>query len=565
MSLETHLYDVLGVPTIATTEEISRAYKRLALKCHPDKTNHNPQLTEQFKESTRAYEILRDAKKRGIYDQYGEAGLDGTYQPPATATNVATGSGRSSFFSQRPCQRFASATDIFSQVFNDINSIFSGETVFEFAPGFMNVGGAQAPGAAHSANMMKNVQPAGSAARAPVQGENIHHTCNVTLGDLYFGKTIKLQLPKNSKCRSCDGYGGLRPKTCRTCRGSGQVVVTYYNEFSQYQQTGSCRNCSGTGTYIAPFDKCNDCTLGYLREKKILEISVLPGTKNGDKIVLRGEGDEGRNLIPGDVIIHINQTSHPFLVRKYNDLYMEHEIDLRTALLGGEVLIPDFLRTNHTLKILINVHGFRDLNQSIDEDLQLGEVVGTVNPDEPKIVKGLGMPINNLLSGGQLVQNSNLPAEASDFRKYKKGNLFINFKVKLPSVQDFLNGEQDLTLLSKVLPSTKPTANIASTIFEETHLANIPGLNSTNDSVPSSQATDSNNSSRKKEDEIDFESHYNYDDIDITDNVDGDEKEEEFFYTQKWADEPAGVSRAKKRKPNGSDDGMNHFEPGIKC
>ncbi|KAK6453756.1 uncharacterized protein RJT20DRAFT_131179 [Scheffersomyces xylosifermentans] len=543
MVLETHLYDILAVPPGATTEEISKAYKRQALKCHPDKTNHNPQLTEQFKETTRAYEILRDSRSREVYDRFGEAGIDGTYQPPQASSSQPFQQfqqQQSNIFNAG--NRFASATDIFSQVFNDINSMFSSERVFEFSPGFVNVSSSPI------GNMMKkSVQPAGSPNRNPTKGADIHHTCNVALGDLYFGKTIKLQLPKNSKCTVCDGFGGINPKTCRTCRGSGQVIVTFANQFSQFQQNAPCKPCSGTGTYLAPSEKCPYCVLGYVKEKKILKINVLPGTKNGDKIILKGAADEGRNIIPGDVVIHINELAHPYLVRKYNDLYMEHEVDLRTALLGGEIYIPNFLKDNRTLKVLINVHGNKTINGSISKSIQEGEVVGTINPGEPKIVMGLGMPINNLISNGVYVQNSGEIMNDAAYKNYRRGNLFINFRIKLPSISDFAGGEADLATLQRILPAT--SSHSQSNIFVQSHLANIPNFNSSstkNIDLPEFHFADTS----KKAEDFDFDSKFNYDDIDFSDKIDGDDKEEEFFYNRQWTEDPNESLRPKKRKHN---------------
>lgn len=516
MVLETHFYDILAVASGASTEEISRAYKKQALKCHPDKTNHNKQLTEKFKEMTHAYEVLRDTKLRSVYDKYGEAGLDGSAAPaPATAKPQQP----SCFASDN----FASATNVFSQVFNDINNMFSrGPGNFDF-PKMRNM---DMNMNMDTNNMKKHVQPAGSPLDQEYRrGLDIHHTCNVGLADMYYGKTIKLQLPKNSKCTKCLGVGGFNPKSCRQCQGLGQVIVTYYNQFSQYQQLGRCSPCNGTGTVFAPQDKCLQCNAGYLKEKKIIKVNLLPGSKNGDKIVLQGEADEGRNIVPGDVIIHMNQTPHPYLVRKFDDLYMEHEIDLKTALLGGEITIPNFLRPSNTLKIYVNVHGHQDLNDASNNNIQYGEVVGTIQPDQPKIVKGLGMPINEIVVGGEVVQDlaevDQVKEVGFDLKRYKRGNLFINFKVRLPDLEDFKNGKQDLLALLHILPSASEESTVGN--VQETHLSNLRPF------------------SPVKEPDTE----YNYDDIDINGSVEGDEKEEESFYTKEWTG-----TEPKRRKPN---------------
>lgn len=523
MVLETQFYDILAVPSGASSEEISRAYKKQALKCHPDKTNHNKQLTEKFKDITHAYEVLRDSKLRSVYDNYGKAGLDGSI-PPQKPNQSST----SQCFTTSS-HNFASATNVFSQVFNDINNLFSRDPGVDF--GFLNVRNIGVN--MDMNNMKKHVQPAGSPLDHEYRrGQDIHHTCNVGLADMYFGKTIKLQLPKNSKCSKCLGIGGFNPKSCRQCQGLGQVIITYYNQFSQYQQLGRCSPCNGTGTFFSPQDKCLQCNSGYLKEKKIIKVNLLPGSNNGDKIILQGEADEGRNIIPGDVIIHMNQTPHPYLVRKFDDLYMEHEIDLKTALLGGEITIPHFLKDQNTLKIYVNVHGHRDLNDADNTNIQFGEVVGTIQPDKPKIVKGVGMPINEMVIGGEVVQVLDEVDEVKevsfDLNRYKRGNLFINFKVRLPNLEDFKNGKQDLLALLHILPSRKEETSGS---ILQTHLSNIP--------------TYTQRSSPEKATNPDLSSEFNYEDIDINGSVEGDEKEEESFYTKEWTG-----SEAKRRKPN---------------
>ncbi|KAK6463419.1 hypothetical protein DFJ63DRAFT_322587 [Scheffersomyces coipomensis] len=474
MPLETHLYDILSVLPTATSDEISKSYRKLALKCHPDKTNRDPQLTEQFKELTRAYEVLRDDSKRKMYDSYGEIALDSSFLPPSAQQVPTRGPSQPQPQSQPP--PFPNANDIFSQVFNDINSMFSQAPAFQFGRNFM------ATGPPNQNNMKKIVEPAGSPLdqQVLISGQDIHHTCSIELGDLYFGKTIRLKLPKNCKCQNCEGYGGFNPRTCRVCRGSGKVIVTFYNQFSHFRQSGACETCNGTGTFVSPMDKCQVCSgVGYKKDSKILNIDILPGTKDGDTIVLKGEADEGRKIIPGNVNIHIKEIPHPFLVRKFNDLYMEHTIDLKTALLGGQILIPNYLKPDHSLRVFINVHGYNSINNSINPSLQSGEVVGTINTGEPKIVKGVGMPINNYLKSNVYLQNFMEDINDKKIKQnpnsYNKGNLFINFNVKLPTINDFANGEADLSILNSILPNTNLPTNENSNDEEiiESHLANI--------------------------------------------------------------------------------------------
>ncbi|CAX40342.1 DnaJ family protein chaperone, putative [Candida dubliniensis CD36] len=465
MVRETYFYDILSVNTSATTEEISRSYKRLALKCHPDKTNHDPELTEKFKQMTRAYEVLRDPKQRDVYDKYGEAGIDGTVQE--STSNTMTSNSRS----HRRTHSFA--TDIFSQVFNDINNMFSAHNaMFE---------GAQMSGRfsgfPSNQNMKKHVQPLGEPLESTlIHGEDIFHTCEVNLADMVYGKIIKLSLPKNMKCVQCNGYGGVNPRTCKVCSGSGKVMITYYNQFSRFQQSGSCATCQGTGVFIGDADRCVYCDMGYLEGTKILKVVVPPGASSGDRIILKGEADEGRNIIPGDVVIQLKQRQHPYLVRKYNDLFMDHVIDLKTALLGGEIVIPDFLKQGQSLKIYINVHGYKSLN---NEKVHAGEVVGSIRSGEPKLVKGLGVPINNRIRNGIIVQNplqgNTAKQSMFDLSKYPRGNLFINFHVKLPRIENF--SENDLMQLNHIfnnIPTSNDMNDDHGNIIES-NLASLPG------------------------------------------------------------------------------------------
>lgn len=532
MVLETYFYDILSVRVDSSTEEIAKAYRKQALRCHPDKTNHNPQLTERFKEMTHAYEVLKDEKLRKLYDKYGEAGLDNTLEEAPQRPNPPQ--------QRRPCG-FATATDIFSQVFSDFNSIFS-ESHFQYGPSTgprFSFGGASS---GSTQGMNKIVEPVELVDQEFVRGQDIHHTCRVTLGDLYYGKTIKLQLPKTSRCDVCNAVGGVNAKTCRICRGLGKVVTTYYNDFSQYQQYGSCKPCRGTGVYIAAQDRCPECDQGYKREKKLLRVNVLPGSKHDDRIVLQGEADEGRNVIPGDVVIHLSEIPHKYLVRKYNDLYMEHEIDLRTALLGGSVELHDFIQHGESVRIFVNVHGNTVLNESMHSSIKQGEVIGTINLDEPKIVRGFGMPINEMVQDGEYVESlntiDNAREVAFDLKRYKFGNLFINFKVRLPSIESFTEG--DLVALNGLLPPATKTTT------EPMKEATLGSISSSRKASPQKQHATAEKRHSEPYTKLDSSTEFNYDDIEVSGDVD-DEKEEAAYYNLAWGSELPGEG-LKRRK-----------------
>lgn len=543
---DTRLYDILAVSVSAPADEIARAYKKLALKYHPDKTNRDPELTEKFKDATRAYEILKDRHLRSVYDAYGESGLDGTYaesqsrsqpqpQPQPPSQGQPQGQPRQS---RRHPQMFSppfpfSPNNLFSQIFTDVSSAFGGSLPFgeEIANPF-DFG----PAAYNTQGMTRTMQPAPQEPVSARRGEDIHHTFNVLLADMYFGKVAKFLLPKMARCSTCKGIGCLDPRTCRVCKGSGRVVVTMMNQFSKFQEVGSCSPCHGTGIYTNPGAKCPHCDGGYLVEKKIIKVSILPGSKDGDRIILRGQSDEGRNIIPGDVVIHLQETPHPFLVRKFNDLYMEHDIDLRTAMLGGAIVVRDFLRDGHHLRILINAHGNPELNAAADPSINDGEVVGAINSGSPKIVKHLGMPINNDIHDGVVMQPAT--QAAWDVLTYDRGDLFIRFNVQIPALRHF--SPADLEVLARTLPSAAPVASAAQTH----HLANLP-YDSANVRPPADllDSLDLDGESKRKSDESSDE--YDYDQLDIDSQGGDEEREDDHFYTEHWS-----KLEKKKRKRN---------------
>lgn len=429
-------YRVLGVSGDATTEEITRHFKRLALRYHPDKNNHDPQLTEKFKEVSRAYEVLKDNRLRLIYDNKGEQGLREFQAPPPNAHFAAGALAFSAFAAGA-----AVGPQLFSKIFNDLNTMFECHL-------------------AASSDMKRKVEPlVEEEVREFTKGKDIHHTCTVELADLYYGKQIKLALPKQLRCDQCQGVGGTNPKTCRECHGLGRVVISHFNQFSQMRQVGLCRACMGRGVYIAPPNACEGCKgQGYLQQQKVLKVNLLPGSRNNDKIILRGEADEGPFIIPGDVIIHICERPHRFLVRRNNDLFMEKEIDLKTALMGGLIYVEDFVLDGQTLHI--------DVDQAM----------GPIQPGEPKVIRNCGMPINQATKGGIVEQNLDevdfLKDAAFDMSKYPRGNLFINFLIKMPNMGQF--STEDAEVLLRLLGSLPSPPSNGSIVGSGT-LANLDG------------------------------------------------------------------------------------------
>ncbi|RKP11599.1 DnaJ domain-containing protein, partial [Piptocephalis cylindrospora] len=253
MVKETALYEALGVSPDASESDLKKAYRKLALKYHPDK---NPDAGDKFKEISHAYEVLSDSQKREVYDRFGEAGLSG---------EGGMGGGG------------VSPEDLFAQLFGGGGG------------GFFGGGG-----------------PGGSSRHSgPRKGKDVGHGLKVTLEDLYKGKTSKLALQRNIICKKCDGKGGKAGavKSCSTCNGQGvRLTIRQMGPMiQQVQQT--CPDCRGEGEIINQKDRCKDC-LGkkVISERKVLEVHVDKGMKGGQRITFTGEADQAPGTLPGDVV-----------------------------------------------------------------------------------------------------------------------------------------------------------------------------------------------------------------------------------------------------------------------
>jgi len=277
-------YEVLGCGKEASQADIKKAYRRLAMKHHPDRNPDDADAEAKFKEAKEAYEILSDEQKRGAYDQFGHAGVD--------ASQPGGGFGGADAFS-----------DIFGDVFGDI------------------FGGGQ------------------RTRRQVFRGADLRYELELTLEQAVAGESINIDVPTQVECERCDGVGaepGTTPTPCSTCGGAGQVRVQ--QGFFSIQQT--CPACRGVGTTVQ--DPCSECAgRGRVRKVKTLAVKVPAGVDSGDRIRLAGEGEAGRNGgPPGDLYVDIMAKAHPIFERDGQNLRCEVPIGFAAAAVGSSVEVP---------------------------------------------------------------------------------------------------------------------------------------------------------------------------------------------------------------------------------
>jgi len=282
-------YKVLDVPRSATEAQVKQAYRRLAMKYHPDRNPSDRDAEERFKEAKEAYEVLTDAHKRAVYDQHGHAGIEAA---------ARGGGGRGPF----------GAGDAFSDIFGDVfGDIF---------------GGARRGG------------------RSQVfRGADLRYELELDLSQAVFGTTAEIEVAKLAECETCHGSGaakGSQPVTCESCGGAGQVRIS--QGFFQLQQT--CPRCRGSGTVIR--NPCDTCLgQGRVRRSRKLSVKVPAGVDNEDRVRLSGEGEAGRNGgPPGDLYVEIQVREHPIFERDGEHLSCEVPVSFATAALGGSVSVP---------------------------------------------------------------------------------------------------------------------------------------------------------------------------------------------------------------------------------
>ncbi len=278
-------YEVLGVDKGTDKKDIKKAYRRVAMKYHPDRNSDDPNADDKFKEATGAYDVLMDEEKREAYNRFGHAGVD---------ASMGGGGGGGSF------------SDVFGDVFGDI---FGG-----------GGGGGRGRG-------------------GPQRGSDLRYTLDISLEDAVKGATVEIRVPALAACDTCDGSGakkGSSPVTCNTCGGAGQVRMQ--QGFFQVQQT--CPTCRGKGKSIS--DPCRSCHgQGRVERTKTLSVKVPPGVDTGDRIRLSDEGEAGPDGGPtGDLFVQMSVQSHAIFERDGKNLYCEVPITFADAALGGELEVP---------------------------------------------------------------------------------------------------------------------------------------------------------------------------------------------------------------------------------
>ncbi|MFC3908532.1 molecular chaperone DnaJ [Legionella dresdenensis] len=289
-------YEVLGISRGADDNEIKKAYRKLAMKYHPDRNPGDSAAEEQFKEVQKAYAVLSDSSKRARYDQFGHAGVEG----------AAGGGGFGGF---------GGFGDVFEDIFENIFSGGRGQ-------------GRQSRGQ---------------------RGADLQYNLQLTLEEAASGKQVEIIVPRHAACGPCEGSGakkGSKPSECETCGGIGQVRIQ--QGFFSIQQT--CPSCHGEGRIIT--DPCPSCHgQGRVRESKKLTVKIPAGVDNGDRVRLGGEGEAGSHGGPtGDLYVQINVMQHSIFERQDSDLHCEVPISFATAALGGSVEVPT-LEGRVTLKI----------------------------------------------------------------------------------------------------------------------------------------------------------------------------------------------------------------------
>ena len=285
-------YEILEVSRSATDVELKKAFKKKAMKFHPDRNPDNPEAAVKFKEAAEAYDVLSDPQKKSAYDQFGHSGVEGM------------GGGGPNF-------NDININDIFGDIFGDVFGTRS-------------------------------------SSRRSRRGSDLQYNIELSLKEAVLGTQKKIKIPSQRECPDCNGTGaakGSSPVTCMNCNGTGQVRMQ--QGFFSVQQT--CSVCSGTGQVIK--DKCRTCGgVGAIKENKTLSVNIPAGVDTGDKVRLSGEGEWAKGGQSGDLYVAIRVENHPIFERDGRNLFIEVPISFDISVEGGSVTIPT-LENSVSLKI----------------------------------------------------------------------------------------------------------------------------------------------------------------------------------------------------------------------
>ncbi len=288
-------YEVLGIDKNATEQDIKKAYRKLAMKYHPDRNPGNKEAEEKFKEVNEAYQVLSDTSKRQTYDQFGHAGFD------------QTGGGYSGGYSGAG---FGGFSDIFGDIFDDMFASGAGR---------------------------------GRRRNIPEKGDDLKYSLRVDFKDAAFGKEEEIKIKRHIECDNCHGTGakpGTTPKTCTKCHGSGMVQSQVKTPFGVMMQTSTCPICHGEGTIIE--NKCPKCNGNKtIPEQKTVTVKIPAGVEDGMLLRVSGQGEPGKRGGPtGDLLIKIKIKPDEIFEREGNTVWLDMPVSFTQAALGDELTVP---------------------------------------------------------------------------------------------------------------------------------------------------------------------------------------------------------------------------------